>query len=264
MGRAAKATPPSKTGPPPKTAPPATSFSLPTTLLLIGLALVPLAWVVPGLLDAARPPPPMPFVRGDAAVVPPPVLPAKEHTVQKAEKVDSNCRDEHAMCATWASQDECELNAGFMERSCPVSCNSCARLRDIKLVCRRDWDTPAAIQPGGVNRMFEGLVEALKPTHESKVHVMSRPPDGPWVVVVDDFLEDFEVEALLEKGGHHFERSLAGDQVSRVRTSKTSWCNVASCESAFDTPAHSTRQRDVKWLHWRQGSWQATRHGDAC
>ena len=60
---------------------------------------------------------------------------------------------------------------------------------------------------------------------------MSRPPDGPWVVVVDDFLEDFEVEALLEKGGHHFERSLAGDQVSRVRTSKTSWCNVASCES---------------------------------
>ena len=35
----------------------------------------------------------------------------------------------------------------------------------------------------------------------------------------------------MEKGGHHFERSLAGDGVSPVRTSKTSWCNVPFCEA---------------------------------
>ena len=33
----------------------------------------------------------------------------------------------------------------------------------------------------------------------------------------------------MEKGGHHFERSLAGDGVTPVRTSSTSWCNVDHC-----------------------------------
>mgnify|MGYP003327215552 CR=1 FL=1 len=45
-----------------------------------------------------------------------------------------------------------------------------------------------------------------------------------------DFLREHEIRALMEKGGHHFERSLAGDGVSPVRTSKTSWCNVPFCE----------------------------------
>jgi len=250
MARDARRGPPNpqpKKGPPPKTAPPKTTFSLPTKLILVGLALVPAAWVaawVVAKLDAAQasPTPSLeadaalkpPRVAKDATVVPPPLLPTKKHAAHVAEKTadsNSNCRDEHQQCATWASAGECELNAGFMENSCPVSCDTCRLLGDRKLVCKRDWDTPAAIQPGGVNRMFEGLVETLQPTHAGKVHVMSSPPEGPWVVVIDDFLEDFEVDALLEKGGHHFERSLAGDQVTRVRTSKTSWCNVASCES---------------------------------
>ena len=35
---------------------------------------------------------------------------------------------------------------------------------------------------------------------------------------------------MVEKGGHKFERSLAGDGVTPVRTSSTSWCNVKVCE----------------------------------
>ena len=50
------------------------------------------------------------------------------------------------------------------------------------------------------------------------------------MVTIDDFLREHEIRALMEKGGHHFERSLAGDGVSPVRTSKTSWCNVPFCE----------------------------------
>lgn len=49
------------------------------------------------------------------------------------------------------------------------------------------------------------------------------------MLAFDDFLSDDEVEAIVAKGGHNFERSLAGDGVTPVRTSSTSWCNVDSC-----------------------------------
>ena len=50
-----------------------------------------------------------------------------------------------------------------------------------------------------------------------------------------------EVEALVTKGGHHFERSLAGDAVTKVRTSETSWCNVPYCEG--DATVQRIKQR---------------------
>ena len=73
--------------------------------------------------------------------------------------------------------------------------------------------------------MFERIVAEYEAT------VLSQPPSGPWVVVIDHFLVDDEVEAMLTKGGHHFERSLAGEGVTAVRTSQTSWCNMPVCES---------------------------------
>ena len=74
------------------------------------------------------------------------------------------------------------------------------------------------MEPGDLSRMFKRII-AEDETH-SKVTVLSEPPSGPWVVVIDNFLDADEVDALLTKGGHHFERSLAGDGVTSIRTSQ--------------------------------------------
>ena len=84
------------------------------------------------------------------------------------------------------------------------------------------------LRKGGVHAAFSRLMDQLSPLHD--ITVLSQPPAGPWVVVVDDFLSEHEIRAMVEKGGHHFERSLAGDGVTAVRTSSTSWCNVPICE----------------------------------
>jgi hypothetical protein len=50
--------------------------------------------------------------------------------------------------------------------------------------------------------------------------VHSRPPDGPWIITLDDFVSADEAAAFIETTDHHFQRSLAGDVISPVRTSQ--------------------------------------------
>ena len=139
------------------------------------------------------------------------------------------CRDTNENCKHWAEAGECENNPGFMRPNCPKSCDSCMDAEKRQKLCHRTADVKPLLQAGGVDRTFQTLLHELSPNFDVKV--LSRPPKGPWIVTIDDFLREHEIRALMEKGGHHFERSLAGDGVSAVRTSKTSWCNVPFCES---------------------------------
>ena len=139
-----------------------------------------------------------------------------------------DCHDENTNCKLWASQGECDANPVYMRNSCPVSCDACADIAKRAHRCHRTAAVPPLLRSGGVDATFRRLLQVLEPTHE--VRVLSRPPTGPWVVTIEDFLAEHEIRAMVEKGGHHFERSLAGDGVSPVRTSKTSWCNVPLCE----------------------------------
>ncbi|KAL1510841.1 hypothetical protein AB1Y20_007123 [Prymnesium parvum] len=138
-----------------------------------------------------------------------------------------DCVDLHDNCAQWAAKRECEANPGFMRPNCPKACDSCEFVAKGRRLCHRTAEVQPLLAPGGVHATFERFVALLSPHFQ--LRVLSRPP-APWVVVVDDFLREHEVRALIEKGGHHFERSLAGDGVSAVRTSATSWCNVPYCE----------------------------------
>ena len=138
------------------------------------------------------------------------------------------CRDEHSQCAHWGSIGECDKNPVFMRNSCPISCSSCDDVRDRAKICHRTKSTRPLLRSGGIDATFQALLQQLRPTHH--VEVLSQPPAGPWVVVIEDFLAPHEIRAMIDKGGHKFERSLAGDGVSPVRTSKTSWCNVPFCE----------------------------------
>ena len=97
-------------------------------------------------------------------------------------------------------------------------------------LCHRQRERKPLLKQGGVVATFERVLEMMPPLGFD-VRVHSRPPKGPWLITIENFLGEHEIRALMEKGGHHFERSLAGDGVSPVRTSKTSWCNVPFCES---------------------------------
>ena len=94
--------------------------------------------------------------------------------------------------------------------------------------------SPAAV-PGTVDSVFREALERYPQFRPRVLHTK------PWVLLFENFLSPEEVDVLLEKGGHSFERSLAGDGVTPVRTSSTSWCNVRSCLS--DPVVQAVRQR---------------------
>jgi len=116
---------------------------------------------------------------------------------------------------------ECEKNEDYMFETCKFSCGVCGII--FKRECRRESTMSPAAVAGTVDSVFR---EALEKYPQYGPRVVHR---DPWVLVLDNFLTAAEVAHLVEKGGHNFERSLAGDGVTPVRTSSTSWCNVASC-----------------------------------
>lgn len=135
------------------------------------------------------------------------------------------CEDKHSNkhCAAWARDGQCNANAGFMKVECASSCGSCGwAAAEQATRCRRRRNATRAVQPGGVNAMFERAVadSSLRAT------VWSR---DPWVVTFADFVREDERHALLETSEGRYARSLAGDVVSPVRTSEQTWCQEARC-----------------------------------
>jgi prolyl 4-hydroxylase len=128
--------------------------------------------------------------------------------------------------------------------------------------------------PGDLNRMFERIVNDPNTTNRYKITVLSRPfsetkdttrqdefepveqksnghddtdtndIDGPWVVVVDNFLNETEANRLIALGasagyqrstdvGSVLENGEFDEVVSLYRTSTNAWCNTDEC---YDDP----------------------------
>eukprot|EP00957_Ditylum_brightwellii_P109820 8376188-Ditylum_brightwellii.AAC.1 len=86
----------------------------------------------------------------------------------------------------------------------------------------------------------------------TKVHVYSQPtPDSeeekPWVVSLDDFMTEEEIDRILEYGqqtgyqqsGKTFNGNHQGQKTTQARTSENSWCGF---QIAFACPFHSYHQ----------------------
>jgi hypothetical protein len=134
-----------------------------------------------------------------------------------------NCRDKNAVCASWAASGECKANHAFMLKECPFACKVCHI--NFKEACRRDPAMAPAAVPGTIDATIE---RALREFPAFRPRVLHREP---WVIEFQSFLTETEADHIIRTGGHNFERSLAGDGVTPVRTSSTSWCNVESCLS---------------------------------
>jgi len=136
----------------------------------------------------------------------------------KAPQGKAKCVDDHADCERWALRGECYKNSEFMRLECQKSCGVCGPFGP---ACERVGKP--AIAPGDMNAMFERSLTdfpQLLPTVLNK---------DPWVVRFDNFISSEEADHIIGLCSDTFQRSLAGDSVSPVRTSTQCWCNFAKC-----------------------------------
>ena len=106
----------------------------------------------------------------------------------------SDCNDRSEQCVGFQQHGECDKNPGWMIVNCPKSCNAC-ELRDPKIRCSRtnlNISTEPIYQVDDMNAMFSNI--ALEFGDRYGVTVVSS---DPWVVTMDDFLNDDEVNALI-------------------------------------------------------------------
>lgn len=166
------------------------------------------------------------------------VLPRDAKTLSE---IGDPCADRYPRrCMSLAERGECSKNPGWMIVNCPTACKSC-ELLDPKKRCAFDRLNISAEHiwaPGDLNAMFERILDdhqVYAPT------VLSRPPEGPWLIHFENFLTDEEAEKLIEWGNTlGFERSTdsgpknkRGEQMKKVslaRTSSNTWCSN-ECES---------------------------------
>ena len=151
------------------------------------------------------------------------------------------CADHHESCENWAKSGECESNPGFMKSQCQKACDACGW---VDPVCSGTLTRPAKIN-GMINSVFERAAARpeLRPTVHSRPCDAARTPadggrpcGGPWVMTFANFVRDDEADAFLETTASHFERSLAGDVVSPVRTSKQAWCQPGIASECYKHP----------------------------
>jgi len=152
------------------------------------------------------------------------------------------CEDKNEMCATWATAGECEANKRFMLSSCSVACGVCSEKRS---GCVRRG---AGAKPGheaGVDMgdMFRG---ALRDFPQYAPVALS---ESPYVLQFENLIDESEAADLIARCENRFERSMAGDQLSPVRTSSQCWCDDANgCTSHPTILAVTQRMMNITRL----------------
>lgn len=183
----------------------------------------------------------------------------KVWTEEKYDDVRHKCKNQHQDCTWWAAMGECDANPKYMQTNCAPACETCDLL-DIRHRCPIEPGNESIWKPGDLNSLMENIVDDADGTGEWKKYnptAFSRPKlkrdgtpapgvekDGPWVVLLENFIQDEESDRLVDIGKKQgYERSAdVGKEkpdgshdslVSESRTSHNSWCQEPSC---FEDP----------------------------
>jgi hypothetical protein len=87
-----------------------------------------------------------------------------------------------------------------MKLQCAPACQTCDQL-DFGTRCPFDKDAPLVWQPGDLNAMFERMTTDPEYVKNYSPQILSQPPHGPWVVVLDNVVSEPECKRLIEMGG---------------------------------------------------------------
>ena len=147
---------------------------------------------------------------------------------------------------------ECEANPTYMLLQCAPSCQTCHQL-DFQYRCPYDKDAPTIWGPGDMNRMFERITteEYYKERYQPTIY--SKPPEGPWVVTLDNVATSEECQHMIELGakkGYKRSKDVGKKKFdgtydaaeSKTRTSSNAWC----VEDCWEDEIHQKVLRKVE------------------
>eukprot|EP00977_Amphora_coffeiformis_P022285 scaffold10723_cov164-Amphora_coffeaeformis.AAC.13 len=188
---------------------------------------------------------------------------------EEFRKVRTTCQNQHALCTFWAMLGECDKNPKYMQIECAPSCFSCDQLI-FENRCPLDHEAPTYFtHPGELNAMFERiLTEPSLQQYQPVAMMRPNPPtataggddddddttttavkEGPWIVVLENFLTDHECDTLIQLGAERgYERSkdvgerkadgTYGSVESKDRTSTNAWCVEECWDHAVTQSVH--------------------------
>lgn len=153
----------------------------------------------------------------------------------KYAKVRADCKNRHPQCAFWAAIGECEANPKYMLLQCAPSCQTCDKI-DFDARCPWDRDAPSIFnEPGDLNKMFERITtDPFYQQYQPVIH--SQPPQGPWLITLENFTTDEECDRLIQLGaeeGYEISKDVGKKKFdgtydgyeNKGRTSTNAWCN---------------------------------------
>ena len=114
---------------------------------------------------------------------------------QVTKDIKDMCRNTDEMCTLWALAGECSKNPKYMKKSCAPACQSCEYLA-IEGRCPLDPEAPRAWESGDLDKMFQRLSSEPFKT-EYQVEILSSPPEGPWVITMENVVSEEEAKRLL-------------------------------------------------------------------
>lgn len=196
------------------------------------------------------------------------------------DHVRADCRCRHELCSFWAAIGECEKNPDFMKMQCAPSCQTCEQL-DFEFRCPFDKTAPSVWQSGDLDKMFQKLTTDPHVVDKYKPTIFSKPPEGPWVVTLENVASPDECEAMIEAGrvrGYERSKDVGSRKFdgtfdsfeSDDRTSSNTWC-VDEC---YDDQRHQNVLKIVEnitgipeknseyWqlLHYQEGQFYRRHH----
>ena len=151
-----------------------------------------------------------------------------------------SCDDTHAECANWAKAGECDANPKYMLQSCTTSCGVCEQ--KMRGCARESGPGLVSGSTDGQPNMMEEMFEAsLRDYPQYEPTALST---DPYVVQFENLVTADEAKDFIDRCDLNgkFERSLAGDQLSPVRTSTQCWCDEKDGCLAHPTVEKVTRR----------------------
>lgn len=177
-----------------------------------------------------------------------------------------DCKNRDKLCIFWAEMGECENNPTYMQMQCAPACFTCDQL-SFETRCPYDKNAPLALSKAGdLDAMFTRIVTEPEFQEKYNITILSQPEaidfnltnknnnveamdQGPWVVILDDFLTEEECDTLRDLGAEQeYKRSedvgernfdgTFGAVQSRGRTSSNAWCVDACWEHNVTKAVH--------------------------
>eukprot|EP00581_Thalassiosira_minuscula_P016868 CAMPEP_0183730882 /NCGR_PEP_ID=MMETSP0737-20130205/33763_1 /TAXON_ID=385413 /ORGANISM="Thalassiosira miniscula, Strain CCMP1093" /LENGTH=517 /DNA_ID=CAMNT_0025963473 /DNA_START=62 /DNA_END=1612 /DNA_ORIENTATION=+ len=174
---------------------------------------------------------------------------------ERFERVRHKCKNQHEDCTYWAAIGRCDSNPSYMRTNCAPACETCS-LMDVRIRCQIEPGNISIWGPGDLNALMETIVDdgdVSGDYSEYNPRALSRPKikrdgtsapgvekDGPWVVYLENFVQEEEADRLVELGKERgYEHSIeVGEEKpdgsyhsleTKSRTSRNTWCQDPSC-----------------------------------